>query len=68
MRPRFHHLTILQHQDLVAVKDRTETVRHKYTGPTLLFQYAVDILQQSLFGVGVKSRGLFFISQCLHNP
>lgn len=53
MGPHLRHMTILQYEDLIAVVDRPETMRDKDAGALLLFQNAVDVLQQRLFCVGV---------------
>jgi hypothetical protein len=37
-------------------------MRHEHTGALLLFQNAVDVLQQCLFRVCVEGGGLFFQS------
>ena len=58
VRPRFHYLPILQHEDLVAVTDGAQSMRHKHTRTTLLLQDAIDVLQERLFCVGVQGRCL----------
>lgn len=58
MRAHLFHVTVLQYQNLVAVADRAETMGHKHTGAALLFENAVDILEESLLCVGVQGRCL----------
>jgi hypothetical protein len=58
----FCHTSILENEDLVAVIDSSQSMRHEHTGAPLLFQNAVDVLQQCLFRVCVEGGGLFFQS------
>lgn len=44
MRPLLHYLPVLQHQDLVAIADRAQSVRHKYTRAVLFLEDTVDVL------------------------
>lgn len=58
VRPCLHYMAILQHQDLVAVIDSTQTMRNKHARAALILENAVDVLQEGLFCVGVESGGL----------
>lgn len=62
MRARLGHASVLQHQDLVAVVDRPQPVRHEHARARLLLQDAVDVLQQRLLRVRVKGRSLVSVS------
>jgi len=59
VRSRFGNLACLQYQDLVAIVDSSQPVGNKDASTALLLQNAVDVLQQSLFSVGVEGRSLF---------
>lgn len=54
MRTGFSHPSIFQHQDLVAVVDGPQPVRHKHTRAGLLLDDAVNILQEGLLRVCVE--------------
>ena len=45
--------TLRQHNDVIAVIDRSQTMCHEDAGSRLLFEYAVNVLQQLLFCVSV---------------
>lgn len=62
MCSRLCHVTVLQHEDSVTVINRPQTMRNKDTRSLLFLEDTVDVLQQSLLGVGVESRGLYTIS------
>lgn len=54
MRTLLCYMPILQYKDLVAVIDSSQTVSDKDTGTILLFENALDILQQCRLRVRVK--------------
>jgi hypothetical protein len=46
-------MAVFQHQYLVTIVDGAQSMRDKYTGSRLLLDDAVDVLQESLLGVGI---------------
>ncbi len=54
MRAAFRHTAILEHDDLIAIVDGAQPVRDEDAGTGFVFEDAVDVLQQGLFGVGVE--------------
>ena len=62
MRAHLSNNTILQHQDLVTIADCTQTVSYKNTGTALIFEDAVDVLEEGLLRISVESGCLVGIS------
>lgn len=58
MRTSLSDMAIFEHQDLIAVVDRPQSVRNKHTRTSLLFQDLIDILQERLLRVCVEGRCL----------
>lgn len=58
MRAAFRHTAILEHDDLIAIVDGAQPVRDEDAGSRFIFEDAVDVLQEGLFGVGVEGRCL----------
>jgi hypothetical protein len=54
VRTGLSDMSIFEHQDLVTIVDRAESVRDKHTRTGLLLQNFVDILQKRLLRVRVK--------------
>lgn len=65
MRAHLRHKTVLQHQDLITVANGAETMSHEYTGAALVFEDAVDVLEESLLRVCVESGCLGKVSRCV---
>lgn len=62
MRAHLSNNTILQHQDLVTIADCAQTVSHEHTGAALIFEDAVDVLEEGLLRIRVESGCLVGIS------
>lgn len=52
------YATLFEDDDLIAVIDGPQPMSNKDTRPSLFLQYAVDVLEEALLGVGVECRSL----------
>lgn len=64
MRAHLSNDTVLQHQDLITIANCAQTVSHEHTGAALIFEDAVDVLEEGLLRVCVESGCLAGISWC----
>lgn len=62
VRAHFRHNTILQHQNLVAIADRAETMSHKHTGAALVLENTVDVLEEGLLSICIEGGCLEIVS------